>query len=414
MNKSLAELVELVRRETGIALPASRETALRSAVSRAAPGLAPEGFVRAVSDPAGGRGLVERLIDEITVKETSFLRDRAQLDALAWHSLLRTGEEARARTGMVRVWSVGCATGEEAYSLALLATEAFAPQRPPVHVLGTDISRAALAAAHAGQYGERAVRALSPAQRLRYLERQADGSYLAKHSLRTHVRFRRHNIVRDPVPPPGEAPFHAIVCRNVLMYFEATTAGRVIELLERALCPGGMLVLGATDALHRIAGPPGERHTRPPLGVTPPPMRQLRRPLGRGLTREQRLTAALSAADAGDRTAALAHVASLLAEDPLDADAYFIHGLVALEAGKPATAAVALRRALYTDSAFALAAFTLGRAYDTLGDTTAARRAYQQALRTLNPDDSRHELLLQQVDIGDIAAACRARLGGRA
>jgi chemotaxis protein methyltransferase CheR len=414
VNKTLAELVELVRRETGMTIPAAREMALHRAVSRAAPGLAPEGFVRAVSDSPGGRGLVERLIDEITVKETSFLRDRAQLDGIAWHSLLRTGGEGRSATGTVRVWSVGCATGEEVYTLALLASDAFAPQRAPVDILGTDISRAALSAAHEGHYRERAIRRLSLAQRLRYLERQADGSYLVEQALRTSVRFRRHNIVSDPVPPLGETPFHAVICRNVLIYFEPATAERVIKKLERSLCPGGILVLGAADALLRTGGSPPEQLARRSLGVTPPPKPPLRRPLGRGMTREQRLKAALTAADAGDRNSVLSHVTSLLAADPLDADAYFIQGLVALEAGEPATAAVALRRALYTDTAFALAAFTLGRAYDTLGDTAAARRAYEQALRTLNPDDNRHELLLQQVDIGDIAAACRARLGGRA
>ncbi|HEY6297213.1 MAG TPA: tetratricopeptide repeat protein, partial [Streptosporangiaceae bacterium] len=84
--------------------------------------------------------------------------------------------------------------------------------------------------------------------------------------------------------------------------------------------------------------------------------------------------------------------------------------LVVLEAGEPARAVAAFRRALYTDPTFALAAFTLGCAHDALGDRAAARRAYEQALRTLDPADTRHELLLQQVDIGDIAAACQTRL----
>jgi tetratricopeptide (TPR) repeat protein len=131
------------------------------------------------------------------------------------------------------------------------------------------------------------------------------------------------------------------------------------------------------------------------------------------LPREQRLAAALDGADQGDRDGALAHVASLLADDPLDADAHFVDGLVALEAGRPAQAAAALRRALCADPSFGLAAFTLGRAYDGLGDTQAARRSYELALRTLDPEDERHGRMLQQVDIGDIAAACRARLARR-
>jgi chemotaxis protein methyltransferase CheR len=128
------------------------------------------------------------------------------------------------------------------------------------------------------------------------------------------------------------------------------------------------------------------------------------------LTRDQRLTATLTAAASGDRSGALEHAASLVEAHPLDADAHFLHGLVALEAGDPAKARDALRQALVADPAFCIAAFTLGRAYDALGDGTAARRAYLQALRNLDPNDRTHESLLQQIDVADIAAACRFRL----
>ena len=130
----------------------------------------------AASDPAGGRGLLDRLIDQVTVQETAFARDPGQLDAIPWHGLLQAARAAE--PGAIRVWSAGCASGEEAYTLALLAAEAFAPVRAPVEVLGTDISGAAIAAAVAGRYRERAVRDLEPVLRLRYLDRQADGSYL--------------------------------------------------------------------------------------------------------------------------------------------------------------------------------------------------------------------------------------------
>jgi chemotaxis protein methyltransferase CheR len=399
-----AEIADLVRRETGIVLPAAREAAIIAAVRRAAPGLDPAGFVRAASGPQGDRSLVNRLIDEVAIQETAFVRDRAQFDEIEWHRLLRGDRAAGSRH--IRVWSAGCASGEEAYTLALLAAEAFAPGPPPVDVLGTDVSGAALAAATAGRYAERAVRGVEPALRERYLERQADGSYLAGHRLRALVRFRLHNLVRDPAPPSGESHFDLVVCRNVLIYFDAPTIARVIESLERSLRHGGMLLLGAADALHRVAGPPApERQPRRP------PRRSRREPAVRQPpTREQRLAAALAAAGKGDSDGAMAQVGPLLGENALDADAHFIDGLVALEAGRPEHAAAALRRALFADSRFALAAFTLGRAYDVLGDTLAARRSYQLALRTLDPADDRHRQMLQQVDIGDIAAACRVRL----
>jgi chemotaxis protein methyltransferase CheR len=401
----VADIADLVRQETGIVVPPAREAAILAAVRRAAPDLDPAAFVRAASGPSGDRALVNRLIDEVAVQETSFVRDRVQFDEIEWDGLLRGEGAAGSRT--IRVWSAGCASGEEAYTLALLAAEAFGPAPPPVDVLGTDVSGAALEAATAGRYGERAMRGIGPMLRERYFDRQADGSYLVGHRLRALARFRRHNLVRDPAPPPGESHFDLVVCRNVLIYFDEPTIARVIESLERSLRRGGMLVLGAADALHRIAVPPApeRRHRRTPrrprqrpLAGQPPP------------TREERLAAALDAAGKGDRHGAMAQVGSLLRENALDADAHFIDGLVALEAGRPERAVAALRRALFADSRFALAAFTLGRAYDALGDTPAARRSYQLALRTLDPADARHRQLLQQVGTGDIAAACRVRL----
>jgi chemotaxis protein methyltransferase CheR len=431
----LAGLAALVRRETGITLASSRETALRSALRRAAPGLGPDAFLREAADPVRGPAAVARLVDEVTTQETTFARDRRQFDAIDWPELLRQAS-AGGDTG-IRAWSAGCATGEEPYTLALLATEAFAPVTVPVDVLGTDISGAALAAARTGHYRPRAVQGLDSVLRQRYLTRDRDGSYRVGGRLRGMVRFRRHNLIRDPIPPAGEAPFDLIVCRNVLIYFEPPVARRLMSAFERAVRPGGMLILGAVDSLCRYRPGSGHRPAPGPCrapGARPVPgpragARQQaepgtaqqapataggpQRPAGRS-AREERLTGALAAADRGDAEAALAEANLLLTEDPMDPDAHFVRGLVRLSAGDPAGAVDALRRALYSDAAFALAAFTLGRAHDELGDTTAARRAYRQALRTLDPDDERHEFMLQQVDIGDIAAACRARLGGEA
>ena len=420
----IADLAELVRKETGIVTPAGRETALRAALRRAAPGLEPEAFLDAASDPVRGPALVQRLVDEVTIQETTFVRDRGQLDSIAWRSL---GDSARAAgSPAIRVWSAGCATGEEPYTLALLAAEAFQAMQPPVDVLGTDISGPALAAAADGRYRERAVRALDGRLRGRYFQSLPDGSYLVGEALRRRVRFRRHNLARDPVPPPGEAGFDLIVCRNILIYLDTPVVGRVIALLTEALRPDGILLLGAADALARTAalgtavrgtavGRTAARGGPGPAELARLPLRTIRRHPAREplVSRDQRLKAALDAAGSGRRDEALAQVAVLLADNQLDSDAHFVHGLVALEAGQPAQAAAAFRKAIYIDPAFALAAFILGRAYDALGDAAAARRAYEQALRTIDPADDRHELMLQQVDIGDVVKACRVRLRGK-
>lgn len=419
MTGALAELAALMHRTTGMMLPPGRETALRLAVARAAPGLEPEDYLLATRDPVYGPGMVDRLIDEVTVHETSFARDMPQLSTIDWRALHRAARAAGSDT--IRVWSAGCATGEEAYTLALLAISEFAPGAVPVDILGTDISGAVITAAETGRYRPRAVRALDPRLRGRHLERLADGSYQVTDRLRSLARFGRHNLVHDQFPPPGETRFELILCRNVLIYFEPAVARRVAELLRGSLRPGGRVMLGAADVLQVTPARTGEpRPARDrPLAPAGPLIPVLRQPPGtpphtgqRVLTRDQRLTATLTAAASGDRAGALRHAASLVAAHPLDADAHFLHGLVALEAGQAAMARDALRQALCADPAFCIAAFTLGRAYDALGDGVAARRAYLQALRTLDPGDRRHESLLQQVNLADIAAACHARLAG--
>jgi chemotaxis protein methyltransferase CheR len=412
VNVELAELAELVARESGIVIKPPQYPALAAALGRAVPELDRGSFLVRARDPIARRELVERLLDEVTVKETTFMRDRRQLETISWHLLLETARASGA--DQVRVWSAGCATGEEPYTLALLAHEAFAPAPPPVRILATDISGAAIEAAGRGRYRERAVHELEPAQRARWFQAE-DGIWTVGERLREIVRFGRHNLVDDPVPPLGEQPFDLIVCRNVMIYFDAPTVERVIVSLEGGLRRDGTLVLGAADALcgtvGRLAASTAAAAS-PARRVREAPQRLLRRPRGRTVIvpRETVLAAALDAANHGRRSEALEHASALLDDDPLDADAYFLRGLVELESGEAGPAVHSLRRALYIDPSFGLAAFQLGRAHDAAGDAGAARRAYEQALRTLNPDDDRHEPLLQQVDLGDVAAACRARL----
>jgi chemotaxis protein methyltransferase CheR len=409
MNDSLAAVAALVRQTSGIVLADSQEQALRSALRRAAPQLDTTGFLAEASAGAGGRRLLGRLIDEITIKETTFLRDSDELEAIDWRGLLERTH--RVGSGAVRVWSAACATGEEAYTLAMLASEAFGADEPPVQVLGTDISSSALADARAGRYRERALRQVDEQRRERYFTR--DGAdYLVGDRLRRLVRFRRHNLVRGPMPPLDEERFDLVVCRNVLIYFDGPTIDRVRRSLEGALRGDGSLMLGAADALGG---------TRPltvaPAALPRPPaasatVRELRRPLRRAAdpSRNDILRAALAAADAGRRDEAWAHTTTLLRRLPFDADAHFVRGIVELENGSPRAAIASLRRALYADPAFGVAAFALASAYDVLGDRPAARRVYEQALRTIDPADDRHGALLEQIDLRNLTEACRLRL----
>jgi chemotaxis protein methyltransferase CheR len=403
MTRALAEVAELIREASGIQIQPNRYPALRAAIGRAEPNADATAFLELVSDPDRGPAALARLIDEVTVRESSFFREWGGLEALPWRQML---SDAHARgSSVIRVWSAACSTGEEPYSLAIAACEAFASADPPVRILGTDIANAALDGAREGRYRDRPLRAVSAELRSKYFT-QDGKEWLLGAVPRRLVEFRRHNLARDPIPPAGEEPFDLVLCRNVLIYLDAETIERVIPALERAVGPDGTLILGTADTLCDTTQRLTKFAERGAAATTV----ALRRPLGREPERDATLAEAVRAAGDERYDEALADTEALLARDPLDADASFVRGLVLLESGSFTEAAESLRRALYIDPSFGLAAFQLGRAYDGLGDEGAARRFYAQALRALEPGDERHDLLLGQTDLGDIAAACSARL----
>jgi chemotaxis protein methyltransferase CheR len=402
-SAALQQVADVVRYETGIVIAGPRLASLEAALARLRPPLDAGAFLR--SGPAGPRDdLLKRLIDEVTVNETFFFRQRDELAAIEWRALLDAARAAGSET--IRVWVAACSTGEEAYTLAMMASEAFGGAQAPVSILATDISTAALEHARAGRYRGRTVRTLDQRMRARYFVPDGDGLAVGD-VLSRMVEFRRHNLVDDSAPHPASRQFELIACRNVLIYFDGDTVERAIATLERALAPYGMLLLGAADQLcgtaRRLAQPaagrarpqPAPREMRRPLGLDEPPVAEL--PV---------LASALEAANQGSLSDAVDITTRMLDSDPLDADAYFVRGLAELGLGEPDAAVASLRRALYVDPTFGLAAFKLARAQELRGDRDAAARAYEQALHSLDPDDSRHEAILDQVDVADVAVAC--------
>ena len=385
MSDALDLVAELVLRESGIRVQPAQHPALRSAILRALPNGDAAVFLELVANPVEGPRAIATLIDEVTIKETFFYRDRQQLDTIPWRSLLERAQAAGSQE--IRVWCAACATGEEAYTLALLACEAFAPASPPVRILATDISSAALEASRAGRYRERSLRTVAPSLRAQYFEPDGE-QLLVGGRVRSIVTFGQPNLVTGTMPPLGETGFDLIICRNVLIYFDGETADRVIDGLQRSLRPDGTLILGSADVLCgtarrlvKLESIPARKQSAP---TTPTP---LRKPLG---------------------VPAVAENSVLL--DPFAVETRFLQGIAELESGEALAAAESLRHVLYLDPTFGLAAFALGRAHEATGDASAARRAYQQALRTIDMSDERHDHLLEQVDLVDVATACRARL----
>lgn len=226
---------------TGLSLSAGLRTALRAAVRKAALGLGVAPVALAARAAAGDAAALDALAEHALVGETFFWRSAEGLVALA-------GRLA-ARPGPVTVWCAGCASGEEPYGLAMALLEAGREGRGD-RILATDLSAASLRGALAGRYGERSLRKLPPALARRWL-RPGEGAFEVAPAVRELVELRRHNLLDDP----PEAAFDAVVCRNVVIYFELEVARRVVRRLAAALAPGGLLLLGPVElSLAEVAG----------------------------------------------------------------------------------------------------------------------------------------------------------------
>jgi len=202
-----------------------------------------DGAARAAGEPirafarrvlARERDAIEALVEHVVVSETAFWRHPEQLAAV--------GRLAAAAEGPLSVWSAGCATGEEAYSVAITLLEAGRAGRGD-RILATDVSERALATARAGVYGVRSLRKLPPELSARWLEGAAERS--VRPGPRGLVAFARHNLVGEEPAPGG--PFDLVLCRNVVIYFDTRTATAVVRRLAATLAPGGALALGPVE-----------------------------------------------------------------------------------------------------------------------------------------------------------------------
>jgi chemotaxis protein methyltransferase CheR len=196
------------------------------------------------------------MIDAITTNETRFFRDFRHFEFLEQRAIPRWCEEAREglRPKAIRIWSAGCSSGEEPYSLAmLLATHLPCEQGWSATVLATDISSRMLAQAQAGIYDvEKAVeipKALLKQFMLKGIDRN-EGQMKVMPEVQAMVDFRKVNLSQGPYP--AERHFDAIFCRNVLIYFELQSKQRAVEQLIRCLAGNGLLFVGQAENLSGV------------------------------------------------------------------------------------------------------------------------------------------------------------------
>ncbi len=236
-------LADAVARAGGLDLRAYKESAVVRRVRARAKALGEadaEAYARRVAhDPAEAR----RFARSLSVAVSGFFRDPAVFQALG--RLLPELAARREGPRGLRLWSVGCSKGQEAYSLAATMLQA-RPEPPPFRVLGTDRDERALARAREGVYGDRDVEGLPTDLRARVLERAGAGRWRVRAEVRERVEFRTADLL-DPASYPERVDL--IACRNVLIYLRRPVQVWVLEHLASALAPGGALVLGTSETL---------------------------------------------------------------------------------------------------------------------------------------------------------------------
>ncbi|MEJ1098205.1 MULTISPECIES: CheR family methyltransferase [unclassified Pseudoxanthomonas] len=191
----------------------------------------------------------EALLSDLLISVTNFFRDREAFETVE-REIVPSLFATRSSTEPVRIWAAGCATGEEAYSLAMLLCDEAdrMAEPPPLQVFATDIDERAIARARTGLYPASVVTDVPPSRLREYFSKEQQ-QYRVKKNLRDKVLFAMHNVLRDP-------PFSRmdlISCRNLLIYLDRDIQGRLLQMFHFALRPGGFLFLGHSESAETAA-----------------------------------------------------------------------------------------------------------------------------------------------------------------
>jgi len=441
----LAPVLDFVTARTGLAFSSSRiegaEAWITASMERAGIGDPAGLLTRLAGDPAA----LDDLVDGLTIGETYFYREPEVFVFLRREFLPRMRRERDDRH-VLRVWSAGCATGEEAYSLAILLEEEGWGGRSVV--IGSDISRAALRKAQRAAYGTWAFRGTDESFVRRHFSREG-ATLILSDPIRDRVRFEHHNLAADPCPAlaTGSGGVDLILCRNVLIYFVPAAVERLAGVLHDALNEGGMLVTGSADPpLHRFAAlgvvpsDAGIMYTRrrieaarppdaaaaaapsaargapgrivPPAAGSPSAVRP--KPASAGEPEDGAAFAARvrAVASAEGSAAAVAEAERGSRRYPLSLELSFLRSVLLAGEGRYAEAAAAARGTLRLDSSLAASHFVLASALWNCGDLDGARRAFSAARDLASARPTTEPVPFSERETyGGLATGAAAKLG---
>ncbi len=245
------KISNLVKTRAGINLHDGKRELVRSRLTKRLRQLGLDTFdqyIQRVSMDRSGAELTT-MLDILSTNLTHFFRESQHFDflrALALPELMATRRSMR----HIRVWSAGCSSGEEPYTLAIVLNECVPPDQGwDVRILATDLSTQVLATAREGVYSAQRMKGTPPDLLSRYFtltETKPEKLYKAKPAIRQMVHFARLNLME---PWPMQGPFDIIFCRNVMIYFDKPTQGQLVRRYHDVLAPGGYLFIGHSESL---------------------------------------------------------------------------------------------------------------------------------------------------------------------
>jgi chemotaxis protein methyltransferase CheR len=206
-------------------------------------------YFNLLSSPAGNKEF-DHLLNLITIPETYFFRDPAQFKALEGFVIPEIIKRKTYPGASLRIWSAGCSSGEEPYTIAMILTRGMLDK--PIQILATDVSHHALKRARGGVYPSRSVRDMPQEYLNRFFTKKGD-EYLLDESIKRMVEFRYFNLVSEPYPLMEMSGWDIIFCRNVTIYFQAEATRKVIHNFSRSLREGGYLFAGYSESLRYIS-----------------------------------------------------------------------------------------------------------------------------------------------------------------
>lgn len=248
-DSDFVQLTTLIRERTGIFLPPGKKPLLAARLSERIRTLGLASYAEYHQHVlASGSAELSRMTDAVCTNETRFFRDTEQLDHIE-RTLIPRWQKAPPGKRRIRVWSAGCSTGEEPFTIAMLLLARLpVDQGFSIEVLASDISGQALDRARAARWSTQRMQEIPEAYRQRFFEVDpGTGDHAPTPELRNVVRFQRFNLYDWYYPVTGK--FDLIFCRNVLIYFDTETRAGVTRRLVERLAPEGLLLLGLSESL---------------------------------------------------------------------------------------------------------------------------------------------------------------------